>query len=109
YLHKLQLAHLENFCFSSLSVLLKEETSLEPEFLFDKIVTRRRGGYCFEHNGLFYAVLTALGFQCNIIIAQVLLNSDKPSPRTHRITKVTLEDKEYIVPDRKSLKSNLMC
>lgn len=96
-LKELQTGHLANFCFSSLGVLLKDDLSLEPEQLFDRVVTRNRGGYCFEHNKILFEVLRSLGFDCEIVLARVLLNRDIDVPRTHRITRLTLDGTEYIV------------
>ncbi|HEY5663147.1 MAG TPA: arylamine N-acetyltransferase, partial [Ilumatobacter sp.] len=43
--------HLELFPFASIGPQLGDPLPLDPESLFDRIVVRRRGGYCFEHNG----------------------------------------------------------
>ena len=40
-----------------------EPPDLEPAHVFDKLVTQRRGGYCFELNTLFEALLASLGYQ----------------------------------------------
>jgi len=93
----LQSSHISNYSFSSISVLLVEELPLDSDSLFDKIVTRNRGGYCFEHNKLFHDVLKEIGYKCKIQLARVLLNSDKDVPRTHRVTKVTLKERDYLV------------
>lgn len=46
----------------SLRLATAHGVSLEPQRIFDKLVTARRGGYCFEQNGLFGAALRGLGF-----------------------------------------------
>ncbi len=56
-------AHTQSIPFENLDVLLGLPISLEPEALFQKLVVDRRGGYCFEQNGLFLEVLRELGFQ----------------------------------------------
>ncbi|MBS2537929.1 arylamine N-acetyltransferase [Catenulispora sp. NF23] len=62
-LRLLHRAHVLTVPFENLSVHLPgEETSLELPALVDKIVTRRRGGFCYELNGLFAALLEAIGF-----------------------------------------------
>ncbi len=48
--------------FENIDVYNGRELSLKPEDLFDKIVTRKRGGYCFEMNTFFCAVLREMGF-----------------------------------------------
>ncbi len=96
FIKELQGAHLGIFPFSSLGVLLHEDLSLESQVLFDRVITSKRGGYCFEHNKLFFEILTSLGFQCEIVLARVLHNRNIDVPRTHRITKVALPDTTYI-------------
>lgn len=44
-----------------------KEVSLSPDALFDKIVTRRRGGYCFELNSFFGLILQSLGFKVTYV------------------------------------------
>ncbi|XVU20851.1 arylamine N-acetyltransferase family protein [Actinoplanes sp. CA-054009] len=60
-LHELHRAHLETVPFENLSIHLDEPVSLDPADLFDKIVRRRRGGFCYELNGLFALLLEELG------------------------------------------------
>ncbi len=97
FIKELQNFHLDTFPFSNLGVLLHEDLSLESQRLFDRVVTRKRGGYCFEQNKIFFEVLKSLGFQCDIVLGRVLHNRDIDIPRTHRITRITLADKNYIV------------
>ena len=97
FIKELQNCHLDTFPFSNLGVLLHEDLSLESQRLFDRVVTRKRGGYCFEQNKIFFEVLKSLGFQCDIVLARVLHNRDIDVPRTHRITKIALADKNYII------------
>ncbi len=78
-------------------MLLHWTLSLESQALFDRVVTNKRGGYCFEHNKLFFEILQSLGFDCEIVLARVLLNRNIDVPRTHRITRVALPDGNYIV------------
>jgi N-hydroxyarylamine O-acetyltransferase len=63
--------------------------------LFDKIVTRRRGGYCFELNGLFMSLLTELGFTCHAVAARVLGDKNYTPPLSHRATVVTIGGERY--------------
>ena len=56
-------AHIASIPFESFDVLLGRPIRLDPGSLQAKIVTDRRGGYCFEHASLVAAVLEALGFQ----------------------------------------------
>lgn len=61
-LRTLQLAHLQHVPFENLDIHLKRPITLHLPSLFEKIVTRRRGGFCYELNGLFAWLLEALGF-----------------------------------------------
>lgn len=68
-LRDLQLAHLLAVPFENLSIYAGQPIELEVGSLFDKIVTRRRGGFCYEANGLFAALLRALGFEVSLLSA----------------------------------------
>lgn len=70
-LRQLHLAHLLTVPFENLSIHAREPIVLEDEALFRKIVNRRRGGFCYELNGLFAALLRALGFEVAMQSAQV--------------------------------------
>lgn len=70
-LHELHLAHLRTVPFENLSIHLGEEIVLDEQRLLDKIVTQRRGGFCYELNGAFGVLLTALGFDVTLLAARV--------------------------------------
>ena len=70
-LRQLQVAHLLHVPFENLSIHSSEPILLEDEALFAKIVSRRRGGFCYELNGLFAALLRALGFDVSMLSGQV--------------------------------------
>lgn len=97
FIKELQNGHLRNYPFSSLGVLLHDSLSLESQVLFNRVVTKKRGGYCFEHNKIFYEILTSCGFRCEIVLARVLLNRNIDVPRTHRVTRVVFQNTNYIV------------
>jgi N-hydroxyarylamine O-acetyltransferase len=61
-LRALQLAHLYAVPFENLDIHLGRPLSLELSALYDKIVTRERGGFCYELNGLFAWLLQSLGY-----------------------------------------------
>jgi N-hydroxyarylamine O-acetyltransferase len=61
-LRRLHAAHVSQVPFENLSVHNGEGIDLDPAALFDKIVGRRRGGFCYELNGLFAALLESLGY-----------------------------------------------
>ncbi len=93
----LQQSHISKYSFNSISVLLKENIPLDFDSLYEKIVVKNRGGYCFEHNKLFFEILKEIGYNCTIQLARVVLNRDIDVPRTHRITNVSLNEREYLV------------
>jgi N-hydroxyarylamine O-acetyltransferase len=64
-------AHLESVPFENLSIHLGEPISLAGADLYAKIVTRRRGGFCYELNGLFALLLEALGARVARLAARV--------------------------------------
>ncbi|HXE90366.1 MAG TPA: arylamine N-acetyltransferase [Terriglobales bacterium] len=70
-LRALQVAHLIAVPFENLDIPLGRPLHLGTEALFDKIVRRRRGGFCFELNGLFAALLGELGFHVDLLGARV--------------------------------------
>lgn len=88
----LQRQHVYSVPFENLDLLRKLPPNLDREFLFDKIVTRRRGGVCYELNTSFYNLLTALGFSaCQI---SGLCCPDLPITG-HVFTLVHLEEGDY--------------
>ncbi|HYH86647.1 MAG TPA: arylamine N-acetyltransferase, partial [Pyrinomonadaceae bacterium] len=70
-LRALQVAHLLAVPFENLSIHAGQPIVLEDDALFGKIVERRRGGFCYEANGLFAALLRALGFDVQMLSAGV--------------------------------------
>lgn len=70
-LNALQKAHLLSVPFENLSIHAGEPIVLNEEALFDKIVWRRRGGFCYEVNGLFAGLLRELGFHVEMLSARV--------------------------------------
>jgi N-hydroxyarylamine O-acetyltransferase len=70
-LRDLHLRHLRTVPFENLSIHLGEEIVLEEERLLDKVVGARRGGFCYELNGVFGMLLTALGFDVTLLAGRV--------------------------------------
>jgi N-hydroxyarylamine O-acetyltransferase len=91
-LRRLHLAHLYSVPFENLSIHRGEPIQLDDEALFEKIVTRRRGGFCYELNGLFAALLRALGFEVAMLSAGVgRADGDFSPDYDHMALLVTLE------------------
>jgi N-hydroxyarylamine O-acetyltransferase len=85
-------AHVTAVPFENLDILLGRTISLELAALQAKIVGARRGGYCFEQNTLFQAVLERLGFRVVPLAARVRAGTSGVRPRTHMLLRVELEE-----------------
>ncbi|HEX8444097.1 MAG TPA: arylamine N-acetyltransferase [Allosphingosinicella sp.] len=98
-LAQVQRAHRLAIAFENLDIPLGRGIRLDPEHLFDKLVTRRRGGYCFEQNALLLGMLHALGFEARPLLARVWLRTDPRDPvppRSHTLNLVTLDGIHHI-------------
>jgi arylamine N-acetyltransferase len=76
-------AHTQSIPFENLDPLVgRPVDDLSPEALLDKLVRRRRGGYCYEHNGLMGYVLAELGFRVRRLAGRVvwMMPADLPTP-----------------------------
>lgn len=91
-LRALQVAHLQTVPFENLSIHAHQPILLDDESLFGKVVARRRGGFCYELNGLFAALLRALGFQVTMLSAAVARGDGTFGPDfDHMALRVDLE------------------
>ncbi|MFI6308034.1 arylamine N-acetyltransferase [Amycolatopsis thailandensis] len=92
-LRVLQERHLAVVPFENLSIYLGEPIVLDTEALFDKIVRRRRGGFCYELNGLFAALLRELGFDADLKAAKVFrADGTLGPPFDHAVARVELDE-----------------
>lgn len=91
-------AHRMAIPFENLDVILGRGISLAPQAIFDKLVHRRRGGYCFEQNALFHRALAAMGFDGRPLMGRVWLGAqqDEVPPRTHQLELVMLDGRPWI-------------
>jgi N-hydroxyarylamine O-acetyltransferase len=93
-LRELHVAHLLAVPFENLSIHRGEPIVLSDEPLFDKIVRHGRGGFCYELNGAFAALLRALGFRVAMLEGSVMKPSGEfGAPFDHMVLKVTLADR----------------
>lgn len=93
-LRDLHRRHLETVPFENLALHLPEPVVLTEAALADKIITRRRGGFCYELNGLFAALLEALGYKVSLLAASVHLPDGTLSPAfDHLALMVELEER----------------
>lgn len=91
-LRRLQVAHLEYVPFENLDIVMGRPISLAIPALEAKIVGARRGGFCYELNGLFAELLEGLGFPVTRLAAQTW--SDETGwgpPFDHLVLRVDLE------------------
>jgi len=95
-LFRLQNAHLMQVPYENLDIIRGVSFTLEPEAVLDKIVTRRRGGYCFELNGAFAWLLRAIGYPVEEYFARFLKDSDTIPMRRHRVLRVAAEGRDFI-------------
>jgi N-hydroxyarylamine O-acetyltransferase len=82
-LRELHIAHVGAIPFENLDVLLGVPVRLDLSSLQSKLVDSRRGGYCFEQNTLFKAVLESIGFKVDGVAARVVMGETTPRPRLH--------------------------
>ena len=92
----LHAAHVTAIPFENLDILLGRTISLDLADLQAKIVAGRRGGYCFEQNALFLAVLERLGFRVVPLAARVRAGMTGVRPRTHMLLRVELAEGAYL-------------
>ncbi len=91
-LRALQVAHLQTVPFENLSIHAGQPIVLNDASLFEKVVARRRGGFCYELNGLFAALLRGLGFRVDRLSAGVARADGTFGPEfDHMALRVTLD------------------
>lgn len=85
-LRTLHRAHMLAVPFENLDIHLRRPIVLDEAALFDKIVRRRRGGFCYELNGLFAALLRDLGFGVTMLAAGVARGDGSFGPEFDHLT-----------------------
>ncbi|GAA3484652.1 arylamine N-acetyltransferase family protein [Streptomyces yanii] len=92
-LRELQLRHLTAVPFENLSIHLGEDIVLDEKALLDKVVGARRGGFCYELNATFAALLRALGFRVTLLQARVYGDDGRLGiPYDHLALRVETDD-----------------
>lgn len=98
FLEKLVHQHLINIPFENLSVRKGRTIFLEEDFLYQKIITQGRGGFCYELNGLFGWLLKKLGYHISLVSAEVYVPSEsKYSSSFDHLSLLVHLDETYIV------------
>ncbi|MGH2943207.1 MAG: arylamine N-acetyltransferase family protein, partial [Solirubrobacteraceae bacterium] len=93
-LRALHRAHAAAIPFENLDVVLGRGIALDLDSVQDKLVRRPRGGYCFEHNLLFAAVLERLGYAVTRLAARV--QPDRAGLRTHMLLRVVADGEPWL-------------
>ncbi len=95
----LQGAQLASIPFECLDPLLGRRVKIDPASLEAKLLRRRRGGYCFEQNGVLWRVLTQLRFKVSPLAARVrwMAPEDAPlGPLSHMLLRVDLPEGAFL-------------
>ncbi|WP_018680793.1 arylamine N-acetyltransferase family protein [Actinokineospora enzanensis] len=95
-LRALSRAHTFAIPFENLDVVLGRGIDVDLPAIQDKLVTRGRGGYCYEHNLLMGAALDRLGFRVTRVLGRPALNAPRPIPRTHMTLLVGAGDETFL-------------
>lgn len=95
-LRSLQRQHLLSVPFENLDIDWKRPIVLDTARFYEKIVTGRRGGFCYELNGLFNELLREIGFQTRLISAKVYNGTDFGREFDHAAVIVTIGELEYL-------------
>lgn len=83
-LASLQRAHIASIPFENLDIVLGRGIAVDLESVQEKLVARRRGGYCYEHGVLFAAALERLGFRVERMLARIGGDDvERPRAKTH--------------------------
>lgn len=96
FLCNLQLAHVTTVPYENLDILKGKPLSLKWDDLYEKIVTRGAGGYCFELNGALSYLLKENGFEVKNYFARYLRGEKEIPVRRHRVLAVTTDDGVYM-------------
>lgn len=95
-LNQLVYAHQSTVPFESLDCsVFKKPITLDVAHLFEKVVTNRRGGFCFELNGLFTCLLRTMGFDAFSVMCKIVSGKSEMPPVRHRGVVVRLDGKRY--------------
>lgn len=95
-LRALHVAHLVAVPFENLSIHIGEPIVLDDAALFEKIVIRRRGGFCYELNGLFAALLRAFGFDVSLLSARARGTSGEFGPEFDHMALLVRLDEPWL-------------
>lgn len=96
-LEALTMAHLQNVPFENFDVHLGRKIKLDADSLWDKIVWRNRGGFCYELNILFALLLRDLGYRVDFLSARVYRQGRSGQDFDHLALRVHVGSRQYLV------------
>lgn len=82
--------------FENFDICLRRNINLEPKALVQKLIKNKRGGYCFELNGLLLLALKSFGFEARALLGRIH-KTGEPTGRGHQVTLVVIDGKKWLV------------
>lgn len=95
-LKKIQYNHMISVPYENLDLVDGVLLSLEPCDIYDKVVNKGRGGYCFELNGLLEYMLKKIGFECVSYLGRFIRGEEGIPMRRHRTVVVNIGNDRYM-------------
>jgi N-hydroxyarylamine O-acetyltransferase len=95
-LDSLQFAHLLTVPFENLDIHWNRPIVLDTEKFYEKIVGEKRGGFCYELNGLFNELLISVGFKTRLISARVFNGTTHGAEYDHAAIIATIDENEFL-------------
>jgi N-hydroxyarylamine O-acetyltransferase len=95
-LRRIHRAHRRTFLFDNLDIQTGRGVNLALDALQQKFIDEGRGGYCFEHNTLFAAVLRDLGYDVRLLLGRVRRGPPEGWVRTHMLLRVLIDGQPWI-------------
>ena len=97
-LELLQIKHLKNVPFENLDIHWKRPIVLDTNSFYEKIVANKRGGFCYELNGLFEMLLRSMGFETRLVSARPFSKENSFGPEfDHAAIIVSIGETQYLV------------
>ena len=96
-LQKIMLSYIMHVPYETLDCCdYKRHVDFAPEHLFEKFVLNRRGGYCYEINGVFMSIIEGLGYDCFPLSGRLLFGRPVYNLMGHRTTVVNIDGRRYL-------------
>lgn len=94
---QLHRSHVLSIPFEDLDIHLKRTIDLDLNAIFQKVVNNNRGGFCYELNYLFYALLSELGFDCKMVSARIYNEAGELGPEFDHMSIIVRLQEEYLL------------